>query len=69
MAQTISAAASTKTVKALPIFFSFSARYTSQVRQRILQNSNIAKIAVKFGRSFLKKLASFARLLTLRTPT
>ncbi|MGZ4981059.1 MAG: hypothetical protein ACXV8U_19855, partial [Methylobacter sp.] len=46
----------TKSVQYLPVK---SASFASQVRRGNYKNSNIAKIAGKFGRSFLAKLANF----------
>jgi hypothetical protein len=40
-----------------------SVSFASQVRRGNYKNSNIAKTAGKFGRSFLAKLANFPRFL------
>jgi len=40
-----------------------SVSFASQIRRGNYKNSNIAKIAGKFGRSFLAKLANFPRFL------
>ncbi|MGZ3805256.1 MAG: hypothetical protein ACXVB4_13665 [Pseudobdellovibrionaceae bacterium] len=49
-----------KSVQYLPLK---SVSFASQVRHRNYKNSNIAKIAGKFGRFFMAKLANFLRLL------
>jgi hypothetical protein len=51
-----------KSVQYLPLK---SVSFASQVRHRNYKNSNIAKIAGKFGRSFLAKLANFTRFSPL----